>query len=335
VTKMIHISEPLLEFNHSQFLEDPRDGLSLFGPYDQTSGKGAYGIRTGIIGMPQGIKRFRAWLRTIQSPVGLKDAQRFRPPFPGFEACFHIPWNPNPLIEIEIDPQELSNSIHLDDKHKRIFGTVDLFTTKLLDTTLNEDKKPDLWFVVIPDEVHKLCRPQSTVPSAIRLQASGKLNVSFAKSMWTQPVLFGDMQDDAEAYNYEPDFRRQLKSRLLSKGILTQIVKESTIAPFEFLNQFGVPARNLGNRTAEVAWNLSSAAYYKAGARPWRLGNVRKGVCYLGLVYKNVENDSDPQAACCAAQMFLDSGDGVVFKGRVGPWYTGKKRELSSFAGSS
>jgi hypothetical protein len=26
-----------------------------------------------------------------------------------------------------------------------------------------------------------------------------------------------------------------------------------------------------------------------------------------------------------AAQMFLDSGDGVVFKGRVGPWYTGKR----------
>jgi hypothetical protein len=23
--------------------------------------------------------------------------------------------------------------------------------------------------------------------------------------------------------------------------------------------------------------------------------------------------------------MFLDSGDGVVFKGRVGPWYTGKR----------
>ena len=25
--------------------------------------------------------------------------------------------------------------------------------------------------------------------------------------------------------------------------------------------------------------------------------------------------------ACCAAQMFLDSGDGVVFKGALGPWY--------------
>ena len=40
---------------------------------------------------------------------------------------------------------------------------------------------------------------------------------------------------------------------------------------------------------------------------------------------KNDEKNQDGSAACCAAQMFLDSGDGVVFKGRVGPWYTGKR----------
>jgi len=48
-------------------------------------------------------------------------------------------------------------------------------------------------------------------------------------------------------------------------------------------------------------------------------------VCYLGLVFKNVENNHDARMACCAAQMFLDSGDGVVFKGAVGPWFGGKR----------
>ena len=88
---------------------------------------------------------------------------------------------------------------------------------------------------------------------------------------------------------------------------------------------FGYPIRNLGKRTAEVAWNMASAAYYKAGARPWKLAGVRPGVCYIGLVFKNDDKSPDGSAACCAAQMFLDSGDGVVFKGRVGPWYTGKR----------
>ncbi len=27
------------------------------------------------------------------------------------------------------------------------------------------------------------------------------------------------------------------------------------------------------------------------------------------------------QNACCAAQMFLDSGDGMVFRGNIGPWW--------------
>jgi hypothetical protein len=115
------------------------------------------------------------------------------------------------------------------------------------------------------------------------------------------------------------------KGRLLWDGIHTQIIKESTIAPFDFLDAFGRPIRHLGQRTAEVAWNLCSAAYYKVGARPWKLANIRPGVCYLGMVYKNDDKSANPSAACCAAQMFLDSGDGAVFKGRVGPWYTGKR----------
>ena len=40
---------------------------------------------------------------------------------------------------------------------------------------------------------------------------------------------------------------------------------------------------------------------------------------------KNDEKNQDQSPVCCAAQMFLDSGDEVVFKGRVGPWYTGKR----------
>jgi|SRR5919108_1051151 hypothetical protein len=50
---------------------------------------------------------------------------------------------------------------------------------------------------------------------------------------------------------------------------------------------------------------------------------VRPGVCYVGLVYKNLPNDPKGHA-CCAAQMFLNEGDGVVFRGANGPWKTGE-----------
>jgi hypothetical protein len=324
MTKMVRILEPRLEFAFDQAVEDPRDGLTLFGPYDRATGA-VYGIKAGVIGTPVGIARFRKWVESIQRPVGILDAERFRPPFPGFTAAFQVPWRPDPTLEIAINDAELRKRISLDDKYKRIFETVDLFTTKLLDARISEEAKPDLWFVIIPDEVHQRCRPQSVVPKVERIPASGKMSSSLAKSLVRQRALFAELEEDAEPYHYEPDFRRQLKGRLLWDGVLTQIVKESTIAPFEFLNTWGKPIRNLGKRTAEVAWNLASATYYKVGARPWKLANVRPGVCYIGLVYKNDERNTDPSAACCAAQMFLDSGDGVVFKGRVGPWYTGKR----------
>jgi len=77
-----------------------------------------------------------------------------------------------------------------------------------------------------------------------------------------------------------------------------------------------------------LAWTLSTAAFYKSGGRPWKLAKVRGGVCYVGLVFKKDDTSGDRRMACCAAQMFLDSGDGVVFKGAVGPWYSPDKREF-------
>jgi hypothetical protein len=108
----------------------------------------------------------------------------------------------------------------------------------------------------------------------------------------------------------------------------TQIIRESTIAHREFLDRFGNPTRKLGNSQSEIAWNLSTATFYKAGGRPWKLGAIRRGVCYIGLAFKVDEKSPDPRSACCAAQMFLDSGDGVVFKGAVGPWYNPKRGEF-------
>jgi hypothetical protein len=79
---------------------------------------------------------------------------------------------------------------------------------------------------------------------------------------------------------------------------------------------------------AAIAWNLATSSFYKAGGRPWKIQGIRDGVCYVGLVFKRDERHPDPQNACCAAQMFLDSGDGVVFKGAVGPWYVSENKQF-------
>ena len=58
----------------------------------------------------------------------------------------------------------------------------------------------------------------------------------------------------------------------------------------------------------------------------WR--TFATGVCYIGLVFKRTNNADDETEACCGAQMFLHTGEGIVFKGSVGPWQSEKRGEF-------
>jgi hypothetical protein len=72
---------------------------------------------------------------------------------------------------------------------------------------------------------------------------------------------------------------------------------------------------------------LGVALYYKIGGKPWRLSSAREGVCYIGIAYRLLEpGKKGSRSACSAAQMFLDTGDGIVFMGDTGQWYSPKNR---------
>ena len=66
----------------------------------------------------------------------------------------------------------------------------------------------------------------------------------------------------------------------------TQILRESTLDWRNYVRSDGKPIRDFSRIEGHLAWTLSTAAYYKAGGKPWQLSDVRPGVCYLGLVYK-------------------------------------------------
>ncbi len=325
--KILTISEPKLLFNYEQATEDPRDGLTLFGPLER--GK-PYGIRFAVVGTPDGIRRFRQWLVSIQLPMG-NPADCARPTFPGFEAAFGIPWKPAPQFEIAVDEAELHRRINYSDAHHRVYKAVDLYEDAIVKTFTSEDSPVDLWFIIVPDDVYRNCRPKSTVSAGSRIDSCGDLSDrEVADAARGQQLMFGNdlAVELSKAYEFEVNFHNQLKARLLKKQIVTQIVRESTIAYSEILNNSGKPLRDLSKVQQDIAWHLSTAAFYKSGGRPWKINAMRDGVCYIGIVFKHVELSKDPRMACCAAQMFLDSGDGVVFKGNNGPWYTGRRGQF-------
>jgi hypothetical protein len=92
---LIHIPEPRLLFRHDQTMEDPRDGLTLFGPLDESK---PYGIKAGVIGTETGIQSFQRWVEWVQRPVFTATPLQGRPPFPGFETVFRSRWNTNPCF---------------------------------------------------------------------------------------------------------------------------------------------------------------------------------------------------------------------------------------------
>jgi len=329
-TELAFIQEPDLDFGFGQKEGYTRDGLFLFGPLQDNSAPKI--VRYGIIGTSPGIERFQKWSDGIRGyirryePKLNPDAQHHTS-FPGFEAVFKAEWPKDPAATIIVNESSLRQALMIINRHEAVKKAVDQYVEPLISFSNKEEALPDLWFVVIPEFVYQLGRPQSKAPKGERKVGEVVITAVKAKRIKTEPTFFQkEDEQEAQIYLYEKHFRRQLKARLLQHKVVTQIIRETTVAPQDFKNEAGYPLRNVED-PATIAWKICTSAYYKAGGKPWRLSHVRPGVCYVGLVYKQTDPESDSPNACCAAQMFLNSGDGLVFRGAAGPWYTPSNKE--------
>ena len=318
-----YINEPHLTFGNGQTAIEPRDGLMLFGPFDQKKIKGMKNI--GIVG-PQVLReKLIAYLKKIHSPIINSDRSIARPNFPGIETVFGISINFDNIIQIDVKEDDISEYLKYTDSHQRVHNWVNLYINPLIQYTEKEEMPADVWFIIIPEEIYKFGRPNSKIPKS---EDNIKIGLRKQDRNSTQLDMFFQEEKDSlrEAYEFEVNFHNQLKAKLLSAKIVTQVIRESKIAYEDILNPKQIEEERKFD-TAK-AWNISNSLYYKLGGLPWKLVEVRDGVCYLGLVYKKTESDTKSKNACCAAQMFLDSGDGMVFRGNVGPWWNPKTGEF-------
>jgi hypothetical protein len=318
---LLSFDEPRLRFAYDQELEDPKEGLTLFGPPQEYSG-----LQYGLIGTSEGMRQFEAWAAKLQSIVPADPQVASSVMFPGFETVFRTAWPTKPRVRVEVNGSVLARAVKLTDPHQRVFDTVDLYANPIKRFVTEEDPKVALWFIAIPEDVWRLCRPRSKVKKSEGVKPEVHLSHAKAMELLDSPDFFANANRAAEKHLYENHFHNQLKAKLLGCEAVTQIVRQTTIAPNEYLNRYGKPLRKLQDE-ATVAWNLSTAIYYKAGVKPWTLADIRDGVCYIGLVFKRTNNPRDPFEACCGAQMFLQTGEGIVFKGAVGSWASDKLGE--------
>lgn len=325
--QLIRVEEPGLSFRHGQTAEHPRDGIFLFGPLDDRSHPTQ--LRAGIIGHPAGIARFKAWADMVRGPLPPKDGTKaHHTAWPGFEAAFRCEWPTKAMAEIPVDLDALLQAIRIGDRHEAIYRAVALFEQPIIEHLATQEARPALWFVVIPEEVFRLGRPQSVVSKADRTpsQVSGALTGRPTRTR-SQIQLFAPDREADDMRRYSKNFHNQLKARLLRHHVAVQVIRETTLAPGDFPNAFGKPARGVQD-PATIAWNLCTTAFFKGEGKPWCLARIREGVCYIGLVFK-LDHSGDANAhACCGAQMFLESGDGVVFRGALGRWWRQESKEF-------
>jgi hypothetical protein len=310
--------EPDLEFRYGQRLKDPRDGLALFGPHDTDLPSHPASLSHMLIGAPEGIAKFNIWssMMNCAATNAPKNKVRLWPPFPGFEAAYSASWPTQPVVTATIERDSLLEASRLRDPYQRAHKVVEYYLDGLLKVQ-KRDEKIGVAVCVVPDEVWANCRPQSVVAHAIGDRISAQ---ELSKRKSGQIGLFDANKD---TYLLSPDFRRQLKARAmeLDQPLPLQIIRESTLR-YSDEKHFG--ERQL-TPLSDRLWNICTTLYYKCGGKPWRLVTAREGVCYIGLAFRRSD---DKSTACCAAQMFLDTGDGVVFLGQFGPWYSSHDKQF-------
>jgi hypothetical protein len=230
------------------------------------------------------------------------------------------------MAELQVDGVAIEAAIKKANRADAVRSTVKLFADAIRAHVRAEERHPDVWLVIVPDIVYRYGRPQVAPPPRSERTPSQLVSSKAARRFFDTGDLFPETMADAETYLFSSNFHHQLKAELLQDQIALQLVLESTLHD-RTLKGADVGRRRGLQDEATVAWNFATTLYFKMDAKPWALADVRSGVCYVGLVFKNDETPAARGEACCAAQMFLNSGDGLVFRGALGPWYSEKSRE--------
>ena len=321
---VIHIDEPMLGFGRGQTCDHPKDGLFLYGPHGALPHVRT--ISVGVIGTASGLLHFRNAIKRMEGRIEVpppgkleKEVRLHLSNFPGLQEAFGLRLDPLGLVEREIALSDLDEATRSLNHHEAVSKAVDHYIQAIETYDRNEERHIDVWALVLPELIFDRCKVGSRRSGLSLVKGDfGKRQKKKVDLPLLAPVID---QAGEDIFDDVPDFHRQVKARLLKLGHTSQLLRETTLAPDSFKNKAGYPVRKL-QEPATVAWNIATGLYYKTQPEPpWKLASVRPGVCYLGFVYKLLPNHSENHA-CCAAQMFLNEGDGIVFRGANGPWQT-------------
>lgn len=316
-----HAPEPRLIFAGRQRCEDPKTGLTLFGPagLDKTPRQT---IRLGVIGTGDTIQQLLAWLETARLSIsaganrrGLGYDPLLAPDFPGFshETVFQCAIETGSRFQEVLTEKEIEKAIDPVDFSGRVKGVVDLVASRLA-VLADREPAPDVVVCAMPEIVDLACGPQGRADRQIaraltKIQRATQRLQSQSRLTGQLLLGFGDEDDEITTAPGYWDFHNALKVRAMNYSLPTQLVWESTLTG----------SRNTQD-PATIAWNFFTAIYYKAGNIPWELDFDAGGTCFIGVTFYRESPDPQAMTRTSLAQVFSETGEGLVLKGEPVRW---------------
>jgi hypothetical protein len=91
-----------------------------------------------------------------------------------------------------------------------------------------------------------------------------------------------------------------------------QLLRESTA---NGILNYNSSQRRSTQDPASFAWNFSTAIYYKAKGKPWRLAKLRQDTCFVGISFYRDKLSYNDEIQTSMAQVFTHNGEGLVLRG--------------------
>ncbi len=318
--KAKYIQEPNLVFGGFQEEKDPRLGLKYHGPYRHPSESSHLEkIRMGIIGDKSMLEKVKEILNLISKPIDNRENNKWLyPPFPGMskDTKFNCTLELSQTWQETITQTETDKILKIIDANERIGSAVDLFLTKIKNIA-SDDNPPDVILCCLPKQIEEYCgisrftrgaKTPKPTPFEKQLMNLKKQNQKFLTE-WGVKI---NVQEDYKPKGY--DFRNALKGKLMAVNppIPVQILRESTT---DAILNYDKNTRRIRQDPASFAWNFSTALFYKANGKPWRLAKLKQDTCYVGISFYRDKLSLNKDIQTSMAQIFTHDGHGLVLRG--------------------
>ena len=312
-----YIEEPDLIFGNQGKDQDPRTGLSQHGPflYDTETAPLA-SIRLGIIGNKLTNELTEKFIQLLKNELKSKKPNRWLyADYPGvkkdsnFKCTLEIASNWNASLYDDDELQKIKNIVNV---NQRIAYAVNLYGKKLEKIASNDDK-PNVIICTLPKLVEEYCGIGKNTYGAKKVTFTDLEKKVIKNKKNNQNLLFPldeTIISDPEKIMY--DFRRSLKGKAMKAEIPIQIVKETTLN--EIVNYENI-SRHTKEDPSTLCWNFSTALYYKANGKPWRLAKLKQDTCYVGISFFVNKKKLDREIHSSMAQIFTHDGSGLILRG--------------------